>query len=75
MLPSTERESEYLPRYLDAEIEEPLAGLPTLAIDGPKAVGKTETAMRSCGWILRMYVRPMNWTLLGCSAREASVRG
>ncbi|MGL5406284.1 MAG: ATP-binding protein [Propionibacteriaceae bacterium] len=42
----------YLPRYLDAEIEELLAGLSAVALDGPKAVGKTETATRHSDAVL-----------------------
>ncbi|MEL4506092.1 DUF4143 domain-containing protein [Luteococcus sp. H138] len=44
----------YLPRYLDAEVEELLAGLPAVALDGPKAVGKTETATRHCDAVLNL---------------------
>ncbi|UFS58842.1 DUF4143 domain-containing protein [Subtercola endophyticus] len=36
----------YLPRIVDAELSESIAGLPAVAIDGPKAVGKTATASR-----------------------------
>ncbi|MDU0348739.1 ATP-binding protein [Actinomyces sp. MRS3W] len=42
----------YLPRYLDEEIEGLLAGLPALSIDGPKGVGKTETASRHVNAVL-----------------------
>lgn len=34
----------YLPRILEAELDELLASLPALAIEGPKGVGKTATA-------------------------------
>lgn len=37
---------EYRPRVVDAELDELLAGLPAVALEGPKAVGKTETALR-----------------------------
>lgn len=35
----------YLPRYIDFELDE-LTSAPAIAIDGPKAVGKSETATR-----------------------------
>jgi uncharacterized protein len=36
----------YLPRVLEAELDELVASLPALAIEGPKGVGKTATASR-----------------------------
>ena len=36
----------YLPRVVDEEVDELLRALPAVAIEGPKAVGKTETARR-----------------------------
>jgi predicted AAA+ superfamily ATPase len=38
--------SGYLKRVVDAELDELLAGLPALSIEGPKGVGKTVTAQR-----------------------------
>ncbi len=38
--------TEYLPRVVDAELDELLSGLPAVAVEGPKGVGKTETATR-----------------------------
>lgn len=38
--------SEYLPRVLDGELDELLAALPAVAIEGAKGVGKTRTASR-----------------------------
>lgn len=38
--------SEYLERVVDAELDELLSGLPAVTLDGPKGVGKTETALR-----------------------------
>jgi predicted AAA+ superfamily ATPase len=38
--------SGYLRRIVDAELDELLAGLPAITLDGPKGVGKTETALR-----------------------------
>lgn len=37
---------DYVPRIVDTELDELLAALPAVAIEGPKAVGKTATAMR-----------------------------
>lgn len=36
----------YLRRVIDIELDELLLGLPAVALDGPKGVGKTETASR-----------------------------
>jgi predicted AAA+ superfamily ATPase len=36
----------YQPRVLDGELDELLRGLPAIAIEGAKAVGKTETALQ-----------------------------
>lgn len=38
--------SDYLPRIVDAQLDEFLRGLPAVAVEGPKAVGKTATARR-----------------------------
>lgn len=38
--------TKYLPRTVDDELDELLASLPALAIEGPKGVGKTATALR-----------------------------
>lgn len=46
--------AEYLPRVVDGELDELLAGLPAVAIEGPKAVGKTETARRRAKTIHRL---------------------
>lgn len=46
--------SEYLPRVIDAELDELLAGVPAVAIEGPKAVGKTRTALRLARTIYRL---------------------
>lgn len=37
---------EYLPRIVDEELDELMAALPAIAIEGPKGVGKTVTASR-----------------------------
>jgi len=37
---------EYRPRIVDVELDELIEGLPAISLEGPKAVGKTETALR-----------------------------
>ena len=37
---------QYIPRVVDQELDELLPQLPAIALEGPKAVGKTETARR-----------------------------
>lgn len=44
----------YTPRVLDAELEALLASLPAVSIEGPKAVGKTETARRRAATTYRL---------------------
>jgi predicted AAA+ superfamily ATPase len=44
----------YLPRVIDAELDELLAGVAAVAIEGPKAVGKTSTALRRARTIHRL---------------------
>jgi predicted AAA+ superfamily ATPase len=45
---------EYLPRVIDAELAELLPSLPAIALEGPKGVGKTETALRLAGTVHRL---------------------
>lgn len=44
----------YLPRIVDRELNELLSALPALALEGPKGVGKTETALQRCATIRRL---------------------
>lgn len=44
---------DYRPRLVDAQLDEYL-GLPAVALDGPKGVGKTATASRRAATILRL---------------------
>jgi uncharacterized protein len=44
----------YRPRIVDGELDELLAGLPAIAIEGPKAVGKTVTAVRRAATAYRL---------------------
>ncbi len=43
--------TDYIPRIVDTELDELMVGLPALSIEGPKAVGKTETAIRRAGTV------------------------
>ncbi len=45
---------DYQPRILDDELGELLSGLSAVALEGPKAVGKTETALRRAATIHRL---------------------
>lgn len=44
----------YQPRVVDGELEELLAALPAILIEGPKGVGKTLTAEQRAGTVLRL---------------------
>ncbi|MFJ3403066.1 ATP-binding protein [Promicromonospora sp. NPDC090134] len=44
----------YAPRAIDPHLVEMLAGLPAVAVEGPKAVGKTATAARLARTIIRL---------------------
>lgn len=46
--------SSYWRRIADDELDELIAGLPAIAIEGPKAVGKTATAMRRAATVHRL---------------------
>lgn len=42
---------DYQPRIIEAELDELLSGLAAISLEGPKAVGKTETALRRAATI------------------------
>ncbi len=44
----------YMRRVIDDELDELLTGLPALTIEGPKAVGKTETALQRAATVRRL---------------------
>lgn len=44
----------YSERHVDAELDDLLTGLPAISLDGPKGVGKTATASRRAGSVLRL---------------------
>lgn len=45
---------EYYPRIVETELDELLSGLPAVSLEGPKAVGKTETALRRANTVYRL---------------------
>ena len=45
---------EYRPRIVDTELDALLEGLPAVSLEGPKAVGKTETALRRARTVHRL---------------------
>lgn len=47
-------DSGYRPRVIDAELDEFLAGLPAVSIEGPRGVGKTATAERRAATVYRL---------------------
>jgi predicted AAA+ superfamily ATPase len=46
--------NDYQPRVVDAQLDGLLAELPAIALDGPKGVGKTETAVRRARTIITL---------------------
>lgn len=48
------RMSEYYQRIIDLELDELLTGVAALSLDGPKAVGKTETAKRRAATVISL---------------------
>jgi predicted AAA+ superfamily ATPase len=48
------RVSGYRRRIVDDELDELFAGLPAIALEGPKAVGKTATALRRAATVYRL---------------------
>jgi uncharacterized protein len=46
--------SRYRRRIVDDELDELIAGLPAIALEGPKAVGKTATALRRAASVFRL---------------------
>lgn len=46
--------ADYLPRVVDAELDELMAGLAAISIEGPKGVGKTVTAARRAETIISL---------------------
>jgi predicted AAA+ superfamily ATPase len=53
---STRPPARYLRRLVDDELDELFLHLPAILLDGPKGVGKTETAQRRCRSVRRLDV-------------------
>ena len=53
-MPSPIPSGPYIPRILDAELNELLPALTALAVEGPKGVGKTQTALRRARSVYRL---------------------
>lgn len=67
--------TEYLERVVDRELDELLPGLPALTLEGPKGVGKTETAKRRARTTLAMDSPADRELLLADPARLDRVPG
>ncbi|MGB0095669.1 MAG: DUF4143 domain-containing protein [Solirubrobacteraceae bacterium] len=52
--PGHDSAAPYRRRVVDHELDELLVGLPAIALDGPKAVGKTATALRRAATVYRL---------------------
>ena len=52
----------YIPRIVDRELDELLPQLPAIALEGPKGVGKTETARRRAKTIHQLD-DPAQWAI------------
>lgn len=50
----SDRKAPYIRRIVDSELDELSVGLPAIAIEGPKAVGKTATALERAATIYRL---------------------
>lgn len=48
------QDGEYVERVVDQELDELLPGLPAIALEGSKGVGKTETALRRARTVVRL---------------------
>ena len=46
--------AEYIDRVVDRELDELLEGLPAVSLEGPRAAGKTETALRRAQTVYRL---------------------
>ena len=44
----------YLPRIVDGELDELMSSLPAIVLEGPRAVGKTETARRHANEVFEL---------------------
>ena len=49
-----EQTGAYIPRIVDQRLDDLLSGLPAISLEGPRAVGKTETALRRARTVHRL---------------------
>lgn len=61
--------TDYLRRTVDTELDELLPGLPAIALEGPKGVGKTVTALRRAATVRRLD-NPNERALLAAAPRR-----
>ena len=45
---------DYIPRIVDNELDDLITGLPAISLEGPRGVGKTETALRRAATVHRL---------------------
>ena len=62
-------EIHYLPRVVDDELDELLVGLPAIAIEGARGVGKTSTASRRAATVHRLD-DPAEWNIAVADPRR-----
>ena len=65
----------YQPRVIDTELDALLSGLPAIAIEGPKGVGKTATAARRARTIYRLDLTPQQALLEASPERLLTAPG
>lgn len=58
MLTESHRKDGYLPRYIDTELDELLGPGMAISIEGPRSIGKTETASHYSDLMLRLDEEP-----------------
>ena len=71
---SLEGSPRYVRRIVDTELDALLPALPALSIEGPKAVGKTETALQRAGTVYRLDDSAQRAVVEADPARLASGR-
>lgn len=69
-VPGQEDKGTYLRRVVDGELDELIASLPAIAIEGPKGIGTTATAARRAR-TTRSFDDPTQLTWAGADARRA----
>lgn len=67
-------EPDYLHRYLDNELDELIGEIPGIALDGPKGVGKTETASRRSERVLHLDDAAVRQVVAADTERQITAR-